>query len=439
MVSGTRKTCCLPKVKYKNKLWSYILFIGVKSIKKQKVRKDLTKIVVEEERDEKCPRFNQIRYLASFSVAATGPNGARALSRKLLGNEEYCIHIDAHTSFISDWDAIVKTEWKQIKNEFAVISTMPANQSEISSYDSWTGNKKGEVPHQCRVRIADNDIPVFPQPADGYAVGLEKPLLGYTWSSAFSFSKCHLEETVPYDPFTQYVFGAEQFARYARMWTRGYDVYTPTKNIVYHDYDPNPNGHGIQEWFKKRREKVRQQSLLRTKTFLGITSGEGIKMDVAHANLGVYGLGKRRSLKQLQEFMGIDLASRSGNKASMNCGRKTWIPYDASISPMEYLYDKATDLDPQPIFPMREKFIYFVETEQEIDNFIVFDGDSNSDSQGLPSLVISTNNSPPLMPLLILWLFGLIAWCAVFAIPGESSEKTRRRVSKKKAGGIKDV
>ena len=151
-------------------------------------------------------------------------------------------------------------------------------------------------------------------PSDGKATGLEKPLLSHAWSSAFSFSKCHIEETTPYDPFTQYVFGGEQFSRFARFWTRGYDVYTPTKNIVYHDYDPNPDGHDIREWFKQRRERIRKQSLLRIKTFLGLESPEGVNAEVAHANMGIYGLGKRRNLKQLQDFVGIDMSRRKGNK-----------------------------------------------------------------------------------------------------------------------------
>ena len=149
-------------------------------------------------------------------------------------------------------------------------------------------------------------------PADGKSSGLEAPLLGHTWSSAFSFSKCHLEETAPYDPFTQYVFGAEQFSRFARFWTRGYDVYTPTKNIVYHDYSDSQ--HGMKEWFKQRRERIRAESLHRIKLFLGMYTPDGVSADVAQANLGIYGVGKRRTLKQLEDFVGISLAKGQGNK-----------------------------------------------------------------------------------------------------------------------------
>lgn len=33
-------------------------------------------------------------------------------------------------------------------------------------------------------------------------------------------------------------------SHWCRLWTRGYDTYTPTKNIVFHDYTPVPH-----KWF----------------------------------------------------------------------------------------------------------------------------------------------------------------------------------------------
>ncbi len=113
-----------------------------------------------EGREEKCPRFKQIRQVAFFNVAASGPSGARTLTRKIIGNEEYCMQIDAHTTFVSNWDEIAMTEWKNAKNEFAIISTSPARLGEMADYESWTGSKNGQVPRQCLVRFADNGIPV---------------------------------------------------------------------------------------------------------------------------------------------------------------------------------------------------------------------------------------------------------------------------------------
>ncbi len=87
---------------------------------------------------------------------------------------------------------------------------------------------------------------------------------------------------------------------------------------MFHDYSPNPEGHDQTEWFKRWKDKYRQQALKRVKTFLEMPGGD--ESEQARANLGIYGLGKRRSLQQLNEFIGIDLNSGKDNlKVSFNC------------------------------------------------------------------------------------------------------------------------
>lgn len=85
-----------------------------------------------------------------------------------------------------------------------------------------------------------------------------------------------------------------------------YDVYTPTQNIVYHNFQPNPDGHGTMEWLKPRYERFRQDALKRVRSMLELPDG---LPDFNHANLGIYGLGKRRTLEQLSKFVKIDMST----------------------------------------------------------------------------------------------------------------------------------
>jgi hypothetical protein len=270
----------------------------------------MTKLIARPEL-ETCPFYGQIRLLSMYNVAAKGPADARALTRKILGNEEFCLQIDAHTTFTRDWDELAKLEWQKTGNEFAILSTAPADMKQQQEYESWTGSKSGQVPRQCMVNILETNVPDFVSPADGKVSHLDKPLLSHSWSAAFSFSKCHIEETAPYDPFTPYIMSAEQFPRFARFWTRGYDVYTPSRNIVYHDYGEHPKGLGM-DWVKPRFLKVRVTSIERIKSFLRIDNPDTHESDLA--NLGIYGLGKRRSLAQLQDFVGINLHTNKFDK-----------------------------------------------------------------------------------------------------------------------------
>lgn len=151
---------------YSHRIRNYILssrshdhVLDVEFIQRHSIRADMTKVIATEDFGT-CPRVNQIRLLSKYNIAAKGPTDARALTRKILGNEEYCLQIDAHTSFTKDWDQVAKEEWKKTGNEFAILSTAPARMKEQSDYESWTGSKSGEVPRQCFPNILDTNIPV---------------------------------------------------------------------------------------------------------------------------------------------------------------------------------------------------------------------------------------------------------------------------------------
>lgn len=90
-----------------------------------------------------------------------------------------------------------------------------------------------------------------------------------------------------------------------------YDVYTPTRNIVFHNYQPNPQGIEPTEWQKRQHNRLKVQSLERIKTMAHIKDDQS---DTVRANMGIYGIGKRRTINQLNEFVGIDLATGQGNQ-----------------------------------------------------------------------------------------------------------------------------
>jgi hypothetical protein len=162
---------------------------------------------------------------------------------------------------------------------------------------------------------------------------------------------------------------------------------------VFHSYQPNPEGHGINEWFKNLSERVRIRSLTRIKTALELKDGD--KSDTAKANLGIYGIGKRRTLAQLDDFVGTSHTESKGNEQvglcqtrpllcsllvlilsflnvgplpkNMNCANLKFVPYDTQISPADNLYDNPNDLDTQPEFPRRTDLIFYKQVEQVIE------------------------------------------------------------------------
>lgn len=120
----------------------------------------MVKVQVVQKRKMECPRFQQIRQLSIHDIGAKGPMMARSLARKVLGNEEFCMQIDAHSVFVKDWDELVRKEWYMTRNEFAILSNIPAAVSERANFEENGGSKLGQVPRQCVIKFRDNGVPV---------------------------------------------------------------------------------------------------------------------------------------------------------------------------------------------------------------------------------------------------------------------------------------
>jgi Glycosyltransferase (GlcNAc) len=222
-----------------------------------------------------------------------------------------------------------------------------------------------------------------------------------------------------------------------------YDVYTPTRNIVFHDYGLQANQHGNNEWFKRQRDRFRQASIVRVKTALQIPGGEPDIND--QANLGIYGLGKRRTMEQLNAFVGLNLQSGAGNSGKICTGHE-WVPYDSSISPTDNLFSNPDNLDPQPEYPFRTNLIYYQPPVATLTYSLMRESPLTSD--GINKHVSPTNNTttsnhlPSMGVLLFLWLFGILVWFIVFTRNSLNVEMKQSRpsvVRRKSSDVYKDV
>lgn len=387
--------------------------------------------------------------------------------RKLLGNEEFCLQLDAHSTMAQHWDAGLTQEWQTTANEFAVLSTIPVSTKSMSSSEATL------VPRQCEIILEENGVPNYNREADAYVDGLSRPLLSHSWSAAFSFAKCHLEETVPYDPFSAFAMTVEQFVRYARMWTRGYDTYTPTKNYVFHDYGEQKNGHGDNEWFKQfLKNQLRLKAIDRAKLVLELPglSEESDTIDADRANMGVYGLGQRRTLAQMKKFINYETDKEHENHmvSGLGCVEElSLVRYESKISPLADLhYDGATKLDPYPIFPLRtlpifskhhvisaegakhlpdqldtEHLVIAVDETDESAKIIEAANNSlGSRLQGFAAglrrhnpmaaigpVLLEQSNLPSSSLLFVLWILGLMTWYFLFALKQHSLLAARGR------------
>jgi Glycosyltransferase (GlcNAc) len=227
--------------------------------------------------------------------------------------------------------------------------------------------------------------------------------------------------------------------------TFSYDVYTPTRNIVFHDYGFQKNLHGNNEWFKRQRDRFRQASLMRVKTLLQLPGGETDIND--QANLGIYGLGKRRTLEQLSAFTGMRLSNGRGTEGT-TCTGHEWVPYDASILPTVNLFINPDNLDPQPEYPLRTNLTFYVPPVASQSQAVGISRQAmrseilrGMDEQ-MHSIDVATDsgNFPSVIVLFLLWTFGLLVWFVMYTpnsiTGGDKKKHSRPTVVRRKSSDL---
>ena len=132
----------------------------------------------------------------------------------MMANEEFCVQSDSHMDVITHWDMALMNMWGMIQNEYAIISTQPTAMSLLGKnvHERW------EVSHQCSFEWRSQDgFLVTNEDNIASAVNLESPLLSPTWTSKFSFSKCHAHKKTPEDPTLMRVDrGVTDITKFAR-------------------------------------------------------------------------------------------------------------------------------------------------------------------------------------------------------------------------------
>lgn len=182
---------------------------------------------------------------------------------------------------------------------------------------------------------------------------------------------------------------------------------------------------------------------------LQLEGGEKDQND--QANLGIYGLGKRRSLEQLNAFTGMQLQDGAGTEGT-NCVGHEWIPYDTKISPTENLFGNPDNLDPQPEYPLRTNLIYYtppvasqsqsVGTSREAIRSEMIRG--MDEQMQASDVATDVSYVPSSGVLFLLWVCGLLVWFTMFTpnsiTGGDKKRHPRPTVVRRKSSDLyKDV
>ena len=253
--------------------------------------------------DDWLPR--QARWLQLPALQARGPCWARALAMTLYQGEDWFFQIDSHTWFEPGWDERL-LHWAhhcRALNPRHLISCYP------NPFTMTAGEPSAQVvgPQVLAHVVSEasqfaDDHPVLM--FEGVPVASEQPVLGLHVGAGCLLAPGRVVQELPYDP--QLYFHGEEQAFALRAWTRGWDIFHIPRMPVYHQYHaagqaPRPL-HWSPELDSQRAQRSAELTALANERLAALLwRGE---------DLGLYGLGRERSLADYADFSGIDYAGR---------------------------------------------------------------------------------------------------------------------------------
>eukprot|EP00904_Undaria_pinnatifida_P009580 jgi/Undpi1/5752/HiC_scaffold_2.g01026.m1 len=277
---------------------------------------------------EYCQSGNVRNFLVD-EADALGPAVARYFASKLWQGETFFMQIDAHSLFETSWDTMLIDD---------ILNTPSYPRSVLSHYPPDT---KVVYQHQPGYRICGAEFAQSPVeydiirlgPGIAYDKGVpSKPCYAPFVGAGFFFAHASFLADVPFDPYVPWVFMGEEILLSLRFWTWGYDIFSPTKNVLSHFY---VRRHTPKFWetvsrlFRKPsiHNELTSYIINRVKNIAGYPeSSEDILLKpTLLAHLELYGDGDVRAMEDYMAIVGLDMVSK--RKKDIQWCTKCQTPY----------------------------------------------------------------------------------------------------------------
>ena len=242
-----------------------------------------------------------------------GPYMARYLGSKFYRGEEFYLQIDSHSEFVRDWDT------KLIK----MVRDAPAEKPVISAYPpSENSNWRDSIGYRiCDSEFADAQIEwQIIRLGTGQAFDsrfYDIPRYAPFVAAGFFFGPATLLHEVPFDPLLPWIFMGEEISMSARLWTAGYDIFSPTTNVLNHYYVRRHYPkfwESVNRFFKKGiHNSIVELIIERVKNNLGYPESRADRVQPSSLlyRLNDWGMGSKRSYAAYLEMVGIEPISKT--------------------------------------------------------------------------------------------------------------------------------
>ena len=145
------------------------------------------------------------------------------------------MQIDAHMTFGKDWDRISIEGLKAAPSQKPVLSHYPPGHTMDLEKMS---NKPGS--RLCGPIFAPSDLESQIVRLEGNGmydtIKLDTPRFAPFTAAGYFVAHSSFLKEVPFDPFLPWIFMGEEIIMSTRLWTAGYDIFSPAQSVVGHIY-----------------------------------------------------------------------------------------------------------------------------------------------------------------------------------------------------------
>ena len=252
---------------------------------------------------ENMPRYkHQVRVVRLKHHEARGPTYARFLCSTLFNGEEYYLQIDSHCKFIKNWDTLLI---KMIKDLQASGIPNPVLSHYTPNYDDYSENPdpKSPVTTICKAWFTDQNL--ISLEGAGWVEPKNLPMPNAYIAAGMFFAESRFLQDIPFDPELDFLFIGEELLLSARFYTNGWDIFTPSRNTIFHLYTREKDP---KFWDNKHIESDVASEKVRY--LLGLVPNDKKLTNRQKHYLKIYGLGESRTLEEYFEFAGINVKDK---------------------------------------------------------------------------------------------------------------------------------
>ncbi|ESL12154.1 hypothetical protein TRSC58_00083 [Trypanosoma rangeli SC58] len=279
-----------------------------------------------------CFPADNIRIRRIHSHSAFGPTYGRYMAMLLYRGEDYALVLDSHNRFVYAWDTRIVAMQLALQHPKAVLSHYP------ESYDETKGTEfkweRTTTAYLCRAKFLESagylrligilidDASSFKRnarfvnpyylPRLNLDPDVERPLPQPWAAGGFIFANASIMREVPFDLHLPHIFDGEEVMYSVRLWTHGYDIYSPKRGICYHFYGRPKEPklwNEAKRWYTVQahsRRRIQYFLRARVKGVDVLRVPKNTQDPVVMVDADRYGTGRLRSVEEWYEFAGAD-------------------------------------------------------------------------------------------------------------------------------------